>query len=145
MNKNVKIAKELVKLAKSLVADDVRVADKIGEEYKDFTGWIKYNGEKVYVCRATFKLEWYKEWTRIIWEDGEWCDGVWCDGIWKNGTWDDGRWIDGIWKNGTWRNGTWEDGTWEDGIWHSGTWIGGTWKHGKNQYGEEYSNSPKNW
>lgn len=112
MNKNIKIAKELVRLAKDLVAEGNSV-DKQGK-YENFTGNIRWKNIGGNVENATFELVEDKN-KPIIWHKG-----VWKDGNWENGTWEDGTWKNGTWKKGIWRDGTWENGTWENGTWHDG-------------------------
>ena len=137
MDKNVKIAKELVKLAKSLVAGDYDIADKEGR-YENFTGAVKWMGTDGHVENATFDLSTGGHY--VYWENGTWKDGTLKDVIWENGTFDNGSIYDAIWENGVWNNGefygsiwskgTWNGGTWKDGIWHYGTWEGGVWENG---------------
>lgn len=157
---NTKIAKELVKIAKSLVSEQ-NVANQDGE-YKNFTGTIDYPRLtiKARVKDANFKLsgrffEFYDgiwingklRWSSTIWHNGtwesgrftgEWKNGVWEDGIfngvWRNGTWKDGV-FEGIWQNGTWEYGTWMDGKWEDGVWKNGQWYDGVWYNGNWEKG----------
>ena len=124
MNENVRIAKELVKLAKSLVAEE-NVANKEGE-YENFSGSIDWKGTEGTVVDATFELV----------SD---CSIYWYGGTWKNGTWITGRWYGGTWENGTWKGGQfhkglWENGTWENGIWYgTAKWKDGTWIDGKTE------------
>ena len=156
MNKNVRIAKKLMKLAKSLIGfdgqdglpvlddDDIdnysqnKIADKPGK-YENFTGQIDWEGTKGKVKNAYFYLSDYSS-CKIIFYEVTWIDGTWTDGAWENGNWKDGIWKEGLWKNGTWKNGIWEnghwnngnwkDGTWENGTWWNGTWTDGTWENG---------------
>lgn len=124
MDRNVKVAKELVKLAKSLLASE-NVAKKKGK-YEHFTGSIDWKGSTGIVMDATFELV---------------ADGsiYWYDGTWMMGTWITGRWYGGTWKNGTWKGGQfhkglWENGTWENGIWYgTAKWKDGTWIDGKTE------------
>ena len=124
MNKNVKIARELIKIAKCLVAGN-QVANEKGK-YENFTGIINWKGTEGIVMNATFELV----------PDGS---IYWYDGTWKGGTWITGRWYDGTWENGTWkggqfRRGVWNDGTWENGIWYgTAKWKDGTWIDGKTE------------
>ena len=111
MSNNIRIAKELVRLAKSLVAEEV--ADKEGE-YKDFTGKISWGNTQGSVQDATFELS--SGGDPIIWKEGRWEDGTWAKGTWENGAWVKGTWKDGTWKGGTWFGGTWKGGDWEDGF-----------------------------
>ena len=55
MDKNIKIAKQLVRLAKSLVAEE-NVADKPGK-YENFTGTISWMGTVGNVTIAAFTLQ----------------------------------------------------------------------------------------
>lgn len=111
---NKRIAIELNRIAKSLVAEEV--ADTAGE-YKKFTGTIKWKGSEGKVRGATFELDHV--------------DGIlWKGGIWLNGTWEDGYWEDGIWEDGTWKDGVWEAGEWKKGFWGNGTWHGEEKKRG---------------
>ena len=142
MNKNTKIAKELVKIAKSLIAEQ-NIANQQGE-YKNFTGQIDFGDTKGTVSNATFIL---KEvigfpWKQVVWKDGTWEDGTWCNGTWRNGTWKKGTWRDGYWVEGTWKNGTWQDGLWGEGIWE-----GGIWEWGPDMTGHDHlkDDSPDKW
>ena len=148
MDKNIKIAKQLVRLAKSLVAideegdgsgfqvfhdmdnygikDGGKIADKPGK-YKNFTGTIEYKGISGTVRNATFELLDEDETEGIDWYDGIWENGVWDAGTWYNGTWKNGKWKAGTWFKGTWENGRWTSlSSWRS-IWQNGTWKGGTW------------------
>ena len=140
MNK-VKIAKQLVKIAKELVSEE-NIANQPGE-YKNFTGEIKWKGTRGKVRNATFEL----------FQDGDYDkDILWYDGIWEKGTFNDGYWKKGIWKGGTWNGGTWRDGIFENGTWDGGTWKDGTWEYGKWLNGKDKSgkthgrdDSPDKW
>ena len=155
MEKNVKVAKELLKLAKNLVALDeegdgsgfqvlhdmntnkinnINVAEENGE-YENFTCIIKCHGEIGHVSNATFKLGYYMGYGYITWEKGTWISGTWYNGTWKNGTWKNGTWCDGTWENGTWEDGTWQNGEWDNGTWKDGLWKFGTWYNGKWENG----------
>ena len=136
---NIRIARELNKIAKELVAGE-NVANQEGK-YKNFTGTIDWEGSKGKVKNATFELSSGIWWQNGTWEDGTWKWGVWFDGTWKKGVWKRGIWQGGTWENGTWKNGIWTEaqpsyhsiwlnGTWENGVWHWGTWKNGTWKDG---------------
>lgn len=156
--KNIKVAKELVRIAKSLV-DQSNIANKPGK-YENFTGTIDWGNGKVKgeVSGANFELissRKYKsasyinvvtliKWHSGTWENGDFAFGIWENGAWKNGNFN-GLWLDGTWENGsftgTWKGGTWKNGIfcggcWEDGIWEDGTfllfgiWENGTWKNG---------------
>ena len=94
MKQEVNIANELLKLAKSLVAEQPNIANTKGN-YENFTGQIDWRGIKGTVKNATFKLM------------GGAKSINWFDGIWE-----EGKWIDGNWKDGTWKNGIWEKGIW---------------------------------
>ena len=138
MNKNVKIAKELIKLAKSLVAKQ-NIANKEGR-YEDFTGTIDWKGTKGKVEDATFELTNDVK-CLVLWEGGNWLNGYWksghwewgffTEGTWQDGIWQDGVWIGyGVWKNGTWENGNFNGGIWENGTWENGSFAGKIWKNG---------------
>lgn len=118
--KNIKLAKKLVKIAKSLIAEQ-NIANQEGK-YTDFTGTIDWHGTKAQVENATFYL--------------------FCNGsiTWQNGTWKKGEFRLGQWMNGTWQNGTFKGGTWDKGIWKNGTWY---WGHDK--YYNVKSDSPDKW
>ena len=163
MDRNVKIAKELVKLAKSLIMadneDDRRlfdfpiaspeegVANQPGD-YDNFTGRIEFGNNSGEVQSATFKL--LEDGNTIQWTKGTWLNGTWSNGgyfgggTWKNGTWNGGDFFNGVWENGTWSvlahdfeftNSTWKNGVWSGGTFsNSSTWINGKWNGG-------YSNS----
>lgn len=111
----IRMARELVRLAKEIVSEDVASEDG---KYEDFTGTINYKGSKGKVKEADFELKNGK----IIWEVGIWKDGSWKDGVWYNGEWKNGMWNDGTWLNGRWEKGTWYKGTWVDGDWYEGKW-----------------------
>ena len=131
MDKNIKIARELVKLAKSLVAEE-NIANQAGE-YKDFIGKIQWKGISGTVKNATFEL---KDDT-IIWHNG----------IWEYGSWYKGTWEDGVWTKGTWEYGTWKNGVWFSGMWRHGIWEGGEWVFGKDGNNEPHrkGDSPDKW
>ena len=40
----------------------------------------------------------------------------------------------GIWKNGTFYSGTWKNGTWKNGTFENSGWLNGTWEDGKFKY-----------
>ena len=161
MNKNVKIARELIKIAKSLVAEE-NVADKPGK-YEHFTGKIGWMGTIGNVTNATFTLQksdrfhcgiwWYSGtwnsgfWDNGVWEYGTWKDGTWIDGQWIDGTWNGGTWEGGDWKGGNWMGGTWNLGDWWKGTWYDGTWNGGTWEDGYDKNGNRHlaDDSPNKW
>ena len=144
MDKNVKIAKELVKLAKSLMAEE-NVANQPGH-YENFTGRIQYKDSFGTVTRATFELKDDTD-ESIVWKNGIWERGAWHGGIWEKGHWENGIWWDGTWKKGTWSDGKWLGGTWENGEWLSGTWKGGIWKTGRDSNMEVHlkGDSPDKW
>ena len=125
-NVNIRIAKELNKIARELVAGG-QVANQPGE-YKHFTGtidWRSARGQvKGQVKNATF----------ILYKNGE---IIWKDGIWENGTLQNGAWEGGIWLNGTWKYGRWIKGTWK-----GGTWIKGIDKHWEKH---DKGDSPDKW
>ena len=93
-NINIRIARELNCIAKSLIAGD-DIADHPGS-YTRFTGIIDFKNNYATVKNATFKLDNYGI---------DWQDGIWLDGTWQNGYWQDGIWKKGDWKSGTWQNG----------------------------------------
>lgn len=166
MKNEIKIAKELVRIAKSLVSEQ-NVAYEPGQ-YKNFTGTIDFGDIKAKVKNATFSLSSTDPQQEILWEDGIWENGLWHLGTWKKGTWkkgtwgtgtwesgvwENGKWMGGDWKQGTWKNGLWYDGYWYDGIWENGKWntdwsaqwFGGIWKGGKDMYGNDHRDSPDKW
>ena len=156
MNKNVKIARELIKIAKCLVAEE-NVADKPGK-YEHFTGKIGWMGTIGNVTNATFTLQksdrfhygiwWYGgTWNSGFWDNGVWKDGTWIDGQRIDGTWNGGTWEGGDWKGGNWRGGTWNLGDWWKGTWYDGTWNGGTWEDGYDKNGNRHlaDDSPNKW
>ena len=144
------LAKELLKIAKMLVAE--QVASEPGE-YKNFSGKIDLKRCFGHVSNANFSISGDGE--IDVWESGTWEDGALSCRIWKNGTfkmgsmfcqeWEKGTWQNGTWRSGTWKNGTWksggwlkgiwENGTWETGTWVNGSWRGGTWKNGNWKWG----------
>lgn len=87
-----KIARELNKIAKELIAGEV--ANQQGR-YRNFTGTIDWPraGIKGQVKNATF------------WLDSGIHGMVWYDGTWQNGIWGNGTWWYGTWKKGTWKYG----------------------------------------
>lgn len=155
MNK-IKVAKELVKLAKSLVAEQ-NIANQEGM-YENFTGSIDWGGTNGTVTNASFKLKKQGGWQKIYWYDGvwengyaagmNWFDGIWKRGIWETGIWNNGTWESGTWKHGYWHNGTWKNGTWEQGQWSGGKWINGNWEYGISMTnydtGQQYNVHEKN-
>ena len=149
MDRNVRIAKQLVKLAKMLVADE-NVADKAGK-YENFTGEIEWKGINGTVQNAFFELKDNGKFD-IVWEDGTWKSGVWDKGDWGYGTWLDGTWKSGTWEGGSWNDGTWENGNWHNGVWWTGVWKGGNWEGGeegalfeKGDAGSYHEDSPDKW
>lgn len=132
MNKNnIKVAKELIKLARILIAR-YNIANKDGQ-YKNFTGQIDWNEINGEVKNAHFILK-----------DGQ---IHWISGIWNNGFWNDGIWESGIWKNGTWINGEWNSGSWINGIWNDGIWKKGYWFCGfdKDRNKHQKNDTPDQW
>ena len=107
MKQNIKVAKKLIKLAKSLIAEQ-NIADKEGY-YENFTGIIKWKEINGKVINATFKLVNDMNYD-IIWERGTWESNTIYGSTWKNGVWKDGQWVDGTWFNGVWEKGVWEYG-----------------------------------
>ena len=116
--------------------------------YRDFTGYINWNGVEGFVKGADFDLNdilWDMTFydgiwiggtvSRCDWIYGVWNNGTWLSGHWNNGTWKDGIWHGGMFTGGVWENGEWLDGqlwsgTWKDGVWHDGKWYFGKWKNG---------------
>ena len=155
MNKNIKVAKQLVKLAKNLIALDeegdgsgfqllhdyekltnitAKIADKEGD-YENFSGIIRWGHISGTVKNATFSIYIDGSQESIWWYDGTWKNGTFSDGIWDKGIWENGTFQHSYWKNGLWKNGTFQDSTWDEGIWNNGycqngTWYDGTWKNG---------------
>ena len=134
MNRNIRVAKDLIRLAKSLVAEE-SVADQEGK-YKGFTGRIEWKGTSGSVENATFEL--VDDSLCLV----KWHGGTWNDGYWLSGAWENGMWKDGWWYNGTWHKGTWENGNWIDGIWRNGEWKGG--KDCRDNFHPE-GDSPDKW
>jgi hypothetical protein len=156
MRSNVRIAKELVRIAHEMVAGQAfykeidgkwsvhesDVADKLGF-YRRFTGTIDYGQTKATVKGADFGVYAHGHivFERGTWIDGTWSGGRWEGGTWLNGVWNDGDWYKGTWKNGVWKNGMfghdetkksdWMNGTFENGVFETGNWHGGVWKGGK--------------
>jgi hypothetical protein len=129
-----KLARELVKIAKGLVAEDVANSDGV---YEHFVGKIDYKGNKGIVTGskplignnrggASFELKGGK----VIFKRGNWENGTWKNGTWEGGIWKNGTWKSGVWENGTWENGTWKNGVWKNGYWHKGTWENGKFNRG---------------
>lgn len=144
-NMNLKIARELNKIARELVAGTV--ANKQGK-YVNFTGEIDWQNTKGYAINATFELKK----SGLIWMDGTGKFSSWKNGIWYNGTWEDGTFENGTWKNGTWKGGQWKSGKWENGTWLFGYWNGGNWRNGtwimgydKDGNPHEKGDSPNKW
>lgn len=132
-----KIACDLLKIAKSLVAGEKATKDgKYGTKQKGWSGTIDYNGTKGTVTNAVFELKNGRiTWSDGTWEEGTWAYGLWKNGLWKTGIWQVGEWLDGIWEEGTWEYGTWQTGIWKNGTWKNGTWKNGVWEKGVHENG----------
>lgn len=122
MNNNVKIAKELIKMAKELVGtkhdgEIIRtdVADKPGT-WKDFRGTLIWNGIHARVNAKRMSLNNEGKYS-VNWYGGTWIDGN-ADNVW----WKEGQWINGTFNGGAWLAGTWHNGTWKGGYDSEGTW-----------------------
>ena len=136
MNKNIKIAKELIKIAKNLIANN-GMASQPGK-YQNFTGNIMFYDTQGRAQNATFELMKNK---MIHWEKGDFT-GLWGGGLWEDGTFNGGSWIKGTWMKGTWKKGDWQDGIWQDGKWENGKWSKG---YDKNDNYHDRNDSPDNW
>ena len=84
--------------------------------YKDFTGYINFDGIEGYAEHADFTLlggyeKYMHGLVRMIWTDGTWLGGRCSLAQWKGGVW-----LGGAWHGGTWENGTWLGGEWRNGI-----------------------------
>lgn len=173
MDKNAKIAKELVKLAKELVAtESMSLYDNpIGQsssgiasqpgEYENYTGKIQFGNSNGDVQNATFKLMSDGntiEWKKGTWLNGTWAnEGFWSGGIWKNGTWHGGDFFNGVWENGKWMctsrdceftNSTWKNGEWTGGTFSdNSTWENGVWNGGYGSLSgfHDKGDSPDKW
>lgn len=171
MNKNVKIAKELLKLAKNLVADE-NIADKAGK-YENFTGkivWKDIDGE---VENATFELI-----DNVFWKFMEFEKGTWKNGVAKESSFEACHWLNGeaincsmekdvifengkfvgdggyIYFGGTFKGGSFDHGYWilsDTPIWEGGKWIDGLeyadWDDFDNHEGVHHgmNDSPDKW
>lgn len=124
MNNNVRIAKQLVTLAKELISTRLdnqivrtSIADKPGR-WRDFRGKLKWKGTDAEIKGKHMKLN----------EDGEddypivWYGGVWYGGIAYHILWQGGVWFDGIFDGGKWLTGTWKGGIWKGGYDANGKW-----------------------
>ena len=156
MKQNVKIAKELVKLAKNLVGDiwegEPKYIDTDArKEFKNVTGKIQLKkGWIIQVKNATFDYYYNNKYFPIIWKSGDWENGTWKGGYWWGGTWEDGIWEFGEWKGGYWQGGTWENGDWENEK--DSVWLNGVWKEGRQSIDNGYKqkihrngDSPDKW
>ena len=107
--------------------------------YRDFTGYINWNGVEGFVKGADFDLNdilWDMTFYDGIWIGGtvsrcDWIYGVWNNGTWLSGHWNKGTWLGGTFEGGNWYGGTWRDGTFDGGCWHGGQWAGGKWVSGE--------------
>lgn len=159
MDRNIRIAKELVKLAKSLVAIDEEgdgsgfqvmhdvntvlpeheiVKRAICEgNYNNFTGEVNCGGLNGKVRNAIFSIGntmRHIEGTSFsafdCFLDGVWEDGDFVRGLWNNGTWENGYFEDSTWVDGIWLDGYWKNSIWHNGTWNYGNWESGEWKRG---------------
>ena len=135
MEDNISIAKELIAVARLMIAGEVATKDgKYGKRNEGWSGTINYNGTRGTVSNAVFELKN----GRIIWTDGTWKDGLWEEGTWQMGEWENGIWQSGTWVYGTWHYGIWkqdEDDNTKKSIWMNGTWKNGIWEKGKHVNG----------
>ena len=107
--------------------------------YRDFTGYINFNGIEGWVEDSDFDIKPIHKYGRCYsmdWKGGTWAGGTctaayWRDGVWKSGTWRDGIWNGGEWLYGDWHGGMFCGGDWLDGTWHDGDLLAGTWHRGK--------------
>ena len=157
MKQNVKVAKQLVKLAKNLIAINPEL-----EREKRLNGgdWVEYDDRDMYEDDFSYDLQ------KELWENGYY------DPSFPQGSDDpaiadeEGKYVKftgtinwgkvqgeveratfqlknpyayqelicfqkGIWKKGTFCSGTWKNGTWENGTFKYSAWENGTWKDGK--------------
>lgn len=91
--------------------------------YRNYTGMVYINHERIEVEKATFEIE---EDGEIDWENGTWKRGTWPGGNWKNGYFAGEVWTKGFWHDGTFAGRKWKNGMWIDGYWECGKWIKGT-------------------
>ena len=143
---NIKVVKELVKIAKSLIAEQ-NIANQKGD-YNNFTGIIQWGKSFGTVTDAYFSLvnNGIILFDSGIWENGTWeqkddnsgyFQATWKNGIWKagffgnqdggRGIWENGTWYNGCFAGERWENGQWKNGQWSRGIWENGTWYDGMW------------------
>ena len=166
MNRNMKIARQLVKIAKSLGAFENVIEEGEEVDLYNYTGKINTNDIKGEVNNAKFSIDeisgfsFFKgEWLngtvdgQASWYGGTWNNGIWEGNVWKNGTWKNGTWKSGFFEGGVWENGVFEEegvfegGTWKGGTWKGGDWMGGTWMGGYDKDGIFHSagDSPDKW
>jgi hypothetical protein len=133
MNNNVRIAKQLVRIAKELVGTKhdgeivrTNIADTAGF-WKDFRGTLLWKG--IHASVAAKKMSLNDSGSKYLVS-------------WYGGTWNDGN-ADNVW----WKEGQWKNGTFTGGMWISGTWNGGTWKGGYDANGQWHNegDSPDKW
>ena len=128
MKQNIKVAKQLVKLAKNLIALDeegdgsgfqmqhdyeklTNITDKIADKegyYENFSGIIRWGSTSGTVKNADFSIYVDNSYEMITWRDGTWKDGTFKWSLWQKGIWNNGDFQDGDWWTGTWKNGTWK-------------------------------------
>lgn len=153
MKQNIKIAKELIKLAKNLLADhkhyDIEDNDSLSYLNDDYYEHEDYANRQVQQRHLYDERDDSNDEYSID-ENDNWLD----DGKYINFTGEFSYgdkfrpffadvynatfklmnkkifWENGIWKDGNWNDGVWKDGTWKDGTWNNGTWEKGVWKDG---------------
>ena len=165
MKQNIKIAKELIKLAKNLLADhkhyDIEDNDSLSYLNDDYYEHEDYANRQVQQRHLYDERDDSNDEYSID-ENDNWLD----DGKYINFTGEFSYgdkfrpffadvynatfklmnkkifWENGIWKDGNWNDGVWKDGTWKDGTWKRGEWYGG---YDKDKNLHDEFNSPDKW
>lgn len=124
MDRNIRIAKQLLRIAKELVGTKhegeivrTNVADKPGS-WKDFRGTLIWHGIHATVRAKRMSLNDDGKYS-VTWYGGTWIDGNADNVLWKEGQWLNGTFNGGVWLAGTWRSGTWKGGYDSTGAWHA--------------------------
>ena len=108
MEDNISIAKELIAVAKLMIAGEVATKDgKYGKRNEGWSGTINYNGTRGTVSNAVFELKN----GRIIWTDGTWHNGRMASGRKAHGRWVNGKMESGRVAHGCTGHGTTASGS----------------------------------
>lgn len=156
MNQNIKVAKELIKMAKSLLgyspknvvnnyysnnndgndtgkkdSNDSHQNDsnQVADKpglYTNFSGRIEVGETKGKVRNATFEI--LDKDDVINWKNGIWVEGTLKKCFWEKGTWESGDCYVYWWHDGTFKKGTFNGGNWKKGTFEKdGIWTDGAW------------------